>query len=498
MTSWVTAPCRWVKKAAKAFDIQKGEVVLTVSKAQETWGLTIFSSLFFLWGLAYGLLDIMNYHIKVKMGITRMDGALLAMAYYFAYPSVLFFAGPLVTRLGYRFTALVGLLLLGSGDFLMSVGASKLSFPLMCVSHFVVGLGVSTLERVANAYAVELGPRHRAQFRILFAQTWAAIGTVVAPQLANAVIFDESGDMLPLPDLDNPGRCLMPPPPPPGSAGDLGTVVSFYRYLGAGIFGITLVLGLVFFRAKLVVDVVVPKSPATKHSRWMFWKHPLCSLRYARLWYGVVANFLNLGCQVAVAQFFIEHMRVNACASDKGASNWMTVAQGLFVAGRLAAVLLVSLPEWIRAKWVQTVFRARVVLVVFLSMAVLFTGAGIFSQGKVAIACACLVMFAEAPSFPMIFESASAGLGEYTASAETLMITSIMGGGLLPFLMGTLTDVFGVSRSWSLVTGCFAVTLSYGVMCNAVPSFRKALDDAHEEEHQSKSDQEVELSGQST
>lgn len=497
MTFWVTASYQEVNKALRACDTQKGEAVSTVSKKQEAWGVSVFSLLFLLWGLAYGLLDIMNYHIKVKMGISRMDGSLLAMAYYFAYPSVLFLAGPLVTQAGYRFTAFIGVLLLGGGDFLMAFGAQRLSFPIMCISHFVVGLGVSTLERAANAYVVELGPRHRAQVRILFGQTWAAIGTVIAPQLANVAIFDNSGDKLPQPNPNNPGRCLMPPPPPPGSGGDLDTIVSFYRYLGAGIFGIAIFLGLVFFRTKLVVEAVVPESPASKHRKIRFWKHPLCSLRYARLWYAVVANFLNLGCQVAVAQFFIEHIRVNACASDKGASNWMTVAQGLFVVGRLAAFLLVSLPSWIQARWIHNIFRARLVLATFLGMAVLFTGAGIFSQGKVAVACACLVMFSEAPSFPMIFESASADLGEHTTSAETLMITSIMGGGLLPFLMGTLTDAFGVSLSWSLVTGCFAVTLSYCVMCNIVPSFREALDNAHNKDDQSKSGGVLEMSNES-
>lgn len=441
----------------------------------------------------------MNYHIKVKMGITRMNSSLLAMAYYFAYSSVVFLGGPIVKRYGYRHAAVVGLLLLGAGDFLMSTGAKQLSFGFMCFSHFVVGTGVATLERTANAYVVELGVRKRSALRILIGQTWAAIGTVIAPQLANAVIFDKSGYEKPQSDLLRPGRCLMPPPPAPGSAGDLGTVVSFYRYLGAGIFGVTFVLGLLFFRTKLVVEVVVPKSPPTTHKKLHFWKHPLCSIRYARLWYGVVANFLNLGCQVAVAQFFIEHMRVNACATEREASNWMTLAQGLFVIGRLLAVLFVSLPEWIKAKWVHAVFKARIVLAVFLTMAVFFTGAGTFAKGNLAIACACLAMFSEGPSFPMIFESASAGVGEYTSSAETLMIMSIMGGGLLPFLMGTLTDKIGVSHSWGLVTGCFAVTLSFSAMCNVIPSFRRALDDANEEgQQQSKAAEDVEMASQSS
>lgn len=419
------------------------------------------------------------------MDITRGGAALLAFAYYAAYllcPLAL--AGPLVKTCGYRLTVVVGLVLLGLGDQLMSLGAAVLSFPGMCAAHFVVGMGVSTLERAANAYAVQVGPRKRANLRILLTQTMAAVGTIVAPLLANATIFDPTeSSQRPAVDPLRAGRCLMPSAPAADEAGNLGTVVSFYRWLGLAIFGFAFGVCVLLFQTHLVIEPVVEASPELKHSKLKFWKHPLLATKYARLWYGVLANFINLGCQVTFAQFFIEHMRVNSCASDKESALYMMYAQILFAVGRLVAAGLVQLGNMAcvaRSKALSSSLKPRYVLAAFLALAVACTGAGIAAHGKTAIVFACLVMFFESASFPMIFESATAGLGEWTPTAESITITSISGGGILPIIMGVLTDHFGVSTSWTLVTACFAFVCSYALMCNIVPSFRKEIDGAHE------------------
>jgi len=485
----------------KALDIQHGATVASdaITPVQEWRGVSIYSLLFLMWGLAYGLLDIMNYHIKVASGVDRGSAALLAMAYYFAYiPGALLIGGPMVKRAGYRAAAVLGLVLLAIGDQVMAVGASNLSLNQMCLAHFVVGLGVSTLERTANAYAVQCGPRSRATLRILIAQSCAALGTVIAPPLASAIIFDPSKQgLLPLPNPSDPSRCLMPPPPSKDEAGDLGTVVSFYRYISVGIFGLALVLGLVFFATRWVIEPVVLASPKLDQARWKVWKHPLVSRKYLRLWLGVAANFCNLGCQVTVAQFFFEHMRVNGCLSDKFAANMMMYAQILFLFGRLAAAGLIEIPAipcLKGSKTAQTLFRARYVLAVFVAVATAFTGAGIAASGTTAMACAAVIMFFEAPSFPMIFEMASSGLGEWTPFAESAIIMSICGGGLVPFINGKLADQFGVSKAWSLATGLFGMVFFYIMLNSAVPSWRHSVDGAHGEDTDAPSE-DLELTG---
>lgn len=463
-------------------DVQKGVVVApdNVRPRQTYWGLSCFSCLFFMWGLAYGLLDIMNYHIKVILGTTRREAAYLALGYYFAYPvGSLLVGGPVLKRMGYRFGAVLGLIILASGMMFMSLGAANLTMPGMTGAHFVVGIGVSLLERTANPYAVNCGPRSGGPTRILFAQSWAAVGTIVAPILANLAIFDHTtNSQAPVYDPLNPRKCLMPEPPK-GDAAQLNSVVSFYRYTSSSVFALSLILLTLFYRTHLVVEIEIPLSPPTSQP-WKLWTHPLLSRRFSRLWYAVFANALNLGCQVTIAQFFMEHLRVNACQPQQTSAHFMMLAQILFLLGRILAWLL-TLPLWHRHPLTRHLFKSRHILMFFLLAAVAFTAAGTFASSTPAIAAICLVMFFEAPSFPMIFESATAGADLYAPAAESVMITSIMGGGLLPLLTGLIVDRAGVSAAWSLATVSFGVVATYAVACNVVPGYRRALDFEHGE-----------------
>ena len=406
------------------------------------------------------------------MELKREDAALLAAAYYGAYiPGTLFVGGPLVKHAGYRVAMITGLFIVGLGDLFMSQGAARCSFAGMTFGHFVIGLGVSTLERSANPYVVNCGPRQQATLRILVAQAWAGIGTVIAPFLANAFVFNpDSSGLEPVVDSVHPGKCLAAETQA-GSCGNLGTVITFYRVLAAAVMGLCLALAIVFFRTTWVPEVDVPASPPTDCG-WKKWKHPLVSWRHSRIWWGVAANFLNIGCQVTFAQFFIEHMKINACASDKWAAYYMSIAQGLFVVGRFAAAGLVSVPR---------VFKPRYVLLFFIAGAVATTAAGTALTGSTAIGLAVMVMFFEAPAFPMIFESATAGYGDWTPTCETLMILFISGGALQPALMGKLVESLEISSGWWLTAGCFALVLTYPIATNTIPSFRRALDAAEVE-----------------
>lgn len=454
----------------KRLDVQYKQPNREISKRDTILPVAIASlALFFMWGLAYGLLDIMNYHVKVAMGIGREKAAILAAGYYAAYiPGALCIGGPLVRNCGYRVAMLTGLFGLALGDFFMSIGAQRCSLAGMVAAMFVIGLGVSTLERSANPYAVNCGPRTQATLRILIAQAWAGIGTVVAPFLANAFVFNpDTSTMHPAPDPLRLGKCSMPTENKAASCANLGSVIRFYRGLGGCIFGLMVVVGIIFFRTNWLPEVEVPKPPISVG--WRLWKHPLVSPRYARIWWGVAANFVNIGCQVTFAQFFIEHMKVNACASDNWAAVCMSFAQIAFVVGRFVAAGLVTAPK---------IFKPRYVLVCFIAGAVATTAAGTSITGTAAITVAVMVMFFEAPSFPMIFESATAAFDEWTPTCETLMIVSIAGGALQPPLMAQLVEAVRISKAWSLTAVCFFLVFTYPLAINIIPSFRRALDKA--------------------
>lgn len=72
--------------------------------------------LFFMWGFAYGLLDVLNAHFQSVLNISQgMSGGLQA-AYFGAYfIGPLTYSGWIVRRFGYRWTFIFGLCLYGVG-----------------------------------------------------------------------------------------------------------------------------------------------------------------------------------------------------------------------------------------------------------------------------------------------------------------------------------------------------------------------------------------------
>ena len=386
----------------------------------------------------------------------------MAACYYGMYiPGTLFVSGPMVKGWGYRAAFVAGLTFLGAGNFAVAGAAMHANFTGMCCGMLLVGLGVSTLERAANPYTVNVGQRDQATLRILFAQSWAGIGTVIAPIIAREVLFE---------DPNHP------------AATPLGTVIAVYQAGGAVILGIAVLAAVLFLRTRLVPEARHHVYPKSDSKWWQPWKHELVSVKYLRLWWAAVANFINIGCQVTVAQFFVEHMVDNGRVSADWGAIYMSVAQALFVVGRLAAFALVCKPKF---------FKPRLVLGVFIAAAVAFSlASAVVKTSSAVIACLCMVMFAEAPSFPMIFESADVDLGDWSSTGETIMIVSISGGGLLPPLFGRLAGSAGLSKAWLLVAGCFGLVLSYCLACNVWPSYRKTLDRTQCGEDKPKGDEE--------
>jgi FHS family L-fucose permease-like MFS transporter len=163
------------------------------------------------------------------MELLRAMSALLAVAYYAAYPVAVFaIAGPLIKRCGYRFAFITGLVIIGIGNFVMAVVAGKLVG--MVAASFIVGLGVATLERSANLYVVRCGPDGLRATRINFAQSWAGVGTVISPlAAAGSIVGDKSQK--------------------------LGAIVHVYLTIGCVIIGIASFFVWLFFRTHCMPEV---------------------------------------------------------------------------------------------------------------------------------------------------------------------------------------------------------------------------------------------------
>ena len=425
----------------------------------------------------------MNAKVRSGLHLRGAQASLMAVTYYLAYiPTSLFVAGALIRRGGYRITFVLGLGLFGVGNFVVSEGAAfavkgdeGIGYAVMVVGMFVVGSGISTLERAANTYVVRCGERRWSSVRLNLAQSAAAVGTVVAPLLAAAVIFagEEEGS--------TDGVVVRRAEPGAGRHA-MASVVSLYRICGGAVLGLAALCALLFFRTELVPEVVaanlhVVEDGSEEETRRVGWfrrvkNHPLW--KEDRLWYASVANFFNLGCQVAVAQFMIGYCQQVAGMKHAKGAHMLSIAQSVFVVGRLVMALACRF------------MKARKVLLFFILGALTTTTAAAFAPGLFGVACAISIMFFEGPLFPTIFATADVVEDQYSSRREDIVIASISGGAVLSPLVGALSDGIATRRSdnkgdalaFTLISAGFTIVASYIVTINGKKSYKKVIDEA--------------------
>src|SRR5688500_525458 len=126
--------------------------------------LILVTSLFFMWGLAYGLLDVLNKHFQDSLNITKTRSTLLQAAYFGAYFLIAVPAGIFMKRFGYKGGIILGLLLYAAGAFLFFPSAQASNFNFFLVSLFILACGLTFLETAANLYVTVLGKPETSEF----------------------------------------------------------------------------------------------------------------------------------------------------------------------------------------------------------------------------------------------------------------------------------------------------------------------------------------------
>jgi len=363
--------------------------------------LSLVTILFFLWGFAYGLLDVLNKHFQTSLDITRARSSGLQASYFGAYPvASLTFAGWVLRKFGFKATFMLGLSLYGIGALLFWPAAKARSFGGFCGATFVIGSGLGTLESAANPYLAVCGPPKYSEMRLNFAQAIQAIGTVVAPVLASHVFFENVDDR------------------------NLTSVQ--WVYLGIAIF--VFLLAGVFFISNIpeITDATMAQQAADSG---VFAEKPL--KKQYLLWAAAASQFCYVGSQVAVAGYFVNYAtEVRPGTSAATGANFLAVAQGCFALGRLMGTGFMKFS------------KPRKVFFVFFSGVIIFQAAAIGTHGNTGIAMLTLVLYFESICFPTIFTLGIRGLGRHTKLGSTVIVGSIIGGAVIPPILGATADAF--------------------------------------------------------
>ena len=155
---------------------------------------------FFFWGFVAASNDILIPVFKKWFVLSQVQSQLVAWAFYVAYfvGSVIFFLisikSDILQKFGYKKTLAVGLILSAVGAFLFVPAASAANFWFFLAALFIVGLGFSVQQIVANPLAIKMGSPQTGAHRLTLAGGINSLGTTIGPILVGIALFGMGND----------------------------------------------------------------------------------------------------------------------------------------------------------------------------------------------------------------------------------------------------------------------------------------------------------------
>lgn len=385
----------------------------TLTNRQYFVPFVLITSLFFLWGFARAILDLLNKHFQNTLDISITQSSFIQVTTYLGYFITAIPAGWFINRHGYRLGVVLGLLLFGFGSLLFIPLSALHSFNTFLIALFIIGCGLVFLETSANPYVTELGAKETATSRLNFSQSFNGLGSLFATFIVGQFLFG-------------------------GSVGE-GEIVVPYTILGI----LVLLIALVFSRVQLPeIKHAASSDDEVKGTRIMklFRYHPMFV-------FGLFALLAYEVSEISINSYFINFMTGEGYMTDRTASVILTIALGFFMVGRFVGSWLM---QYVRAEKLLLLCAAGSVS----SMVVVLLG-----LGKISMVALIANYLFEAIMFPTIFSLALNGLGNLKKSAASLlMMTPIGGCGFL--MMGIIADASNLIAPFVIpLFGYFVVLL---------------------------------------
>lgn len=353
----------------------------------------LITSLFFLWGFARAILDVLNKHFQNTLSITITQSSLIQVTTYLGYFLMAIPAGLFINKYGYRRGVVFGLLLFGMGALLFIPGAAMGTFYAFTGCLFIIGCGLVFLETAANPYVTELGAKETATSRLNLSQSFNGLGGIFATFCVGQFLFNNT---------DEGGNVVIP-----------------YTVLGA----LVLLIAFVFSRVNLPEiqeEAVSENQSGMRHIRELFTHHPMFV-------FGLFALFAYEVAEISINSYFINFVTGMHWMNDRSASLVLTCALSFFMIGRFLG------------SWIMRRVPAVKMLLICATGALICVILVLSCLGRVSLYALLATYFFEAIMFPTIFSITLSGLGNLTKSASSLlMMTPIGGCGFL--LMGLIAD----------------------------------------------------------
>ncbi|MDQ4421542.1 sugar MFS transporter [Sphingobium sp. DEHP117] len=391
-------------------------------------------ALFFIFGGITSLNDVIIPKLKDLFTLNYMQAMLIQTAFFAAYAIVGLPGAALVKRVGYMRGTVIGLLTMMAGCLLFIPASSNAIFGLFLLALFVLASGVTIVQVVANPLISLLGPPGTVHSRLTFAQAFNALGTTVFPYFGAIIIL---GGLANVDSSALEGVAL-----DAYRAAETQTVVR--AYLG---------LALALATVALVVWINRHRLKNEQHDQGSILAI-FDLLRQRRFAFGVLSIFLYVGAEVAIGSIIVSYLSEERVLglTDRAAGQLIPLYWGGALVGRFigSALLRAISPGKVLA------FNAMGA-VVLLAISVSTTGT-VAGYSLLAIGLMNSIMF------PTIFSLASEGLGARAADGSGVICVAIVGGAIIPPLMGHLADVSGsLAIAMALPAFCYVLIAAFGI-----------------------------------
>jgi FHS family L-fucose permease-like MFS transporter len=432
--------------------------------------MVLMTLLFLLFGAVTNFNDVLMPYLKDVCQLNDLQSSAVQAAFFGAYFLMSLPAGKLLEKLGYQRGIVVGLLVMAGGALLFVPAANTRAFPLFLTALAVLGAGITLLQVAANPYVSVLGPARQAAARVSIVGVANNFGGAISPLVGGFLLFGGSVAL----------KAQL-------AAQRLAQEAQLVKAPYLGLAGFLAVLAGIFFMLRLPDIDALPEEENLEHQPVAAGR--TSALSYPHLVLGIAAIFVYVGVEVGLGSFLIRYGESQGIRALSPFTQ--SLVRGLNVATNFAGALFGQSPApidtaagftkavgalLVASYWLGSLvgrvvgiplllrFHNRVLLVAVCAAGVALVGASVLSQGETALWLVVLCGLMNSIMWPIIFPLAITGLGRFTKQGSSYLIMAIVGGAIIPPLMGFIATHGGGLRVAMVVPAlCYAYLLFYAL-----------------------------------
>ncbi len=397
-----------------------------------TPAIVVMFALFFMIAFVTNLAGSMGVVVTNQFGASKALSQLGTLANFIAYACMGIPAGIILRRKGYKFTALLAVVIGFVGVGIQFLSGYAESFAVYVAGAFVAGFSMCMLNIVVNPMLNTLGGGgNKGNQLIQWGGSCNSIGGTIAPFLVGWLVG--------------------------GSIKD-ATVAK-----AAPVMIIAMVIFAIAFIVILLTKIPEPHMETAEEKAARLAgkkvKDPYSPLSFRHFVLGAVAIFFYVGIEVGIPNTANVHFSGldwvgPALTGTFISAYWLCMLFGRLGGGAIGAKVSS------RNMLLYTASAA----IVFILLAIFMPESATIGNAPLSLLFLTLCGLCTSIMWGAIFNLSAEGLGKYTAAASGIFMTLVCGGGIIPFVQNVIADKVGSMQSYWLIIACLAYLIFYALV----------------------------------